>query len=126
MMLSAAVILLAYSISLFTPTNIAINIERMLANAAIGVSLGVEPNPYNTLAAELQQMETDLNDRERRILALESDLRASRAFETYLSFGSLALSAFLFMLVGFNFYLDRKRVASRDQPQRSFAVDLRN
>lgn len=123
--LSAAVILLAYSVSLFTPATIATRIEGMLANASIGVSLGVEPNPYNTLAADLKQMETDLDERERRILSLERELKRSRTTETYLAYGSLALSTCLFMLVGLNFYWDRRR-NERFARGSAYSVDLRH
>ncbi len=124
MSLSVAVILLAYSVSLFTPAIIASNIEHMLANAAVGVSMGVAPNPYNTLAAELAAMEKDLGEREQRVLTLEEELRASQSIEKYLAYGSLALSTCLFMLVGLNFYMDSRR---REQkvPVQDFAVNLR-
>jgi len=114
--LSVAVILLAYSVSLFTPAMIAANLGRMLANASVGMSVGVEPNPYNTLASDLKKMEDDLDARERRILSLEEELRGRRAMETYLAYGSLALSACLFMLVGVNFYLDSRRTRERQSP----------
>ena len=124
MSLSVAVILLAYSVSLFTPSIIASNVERMLANAAIGVSMGVAPNPYNTLASELADMEKDLDERERRILAIEDELRGARTLETYLAYGSLALSTCLFMLVGHNFYMDSRRRARVERVD-GFAVNLR-
>jgi len=121
--LSCAVILLSYSVSLFTPEVIAGSMTRMLANAAIGVSMGVEPNPYNTLASQLSDKAQELDERETRILALEDELRATRSLETYLATGSLVLSLLLFALVGLNFYRDARR--ARAETPRPFAVDLR-
>ncbi len=121
--MSAAVVLLAYSVSLFTPDVIAFNVQRMLANATIGMSVGVEPNPYNTLARQLEEKKTELDARETRILALEDELRASQRMERFLAYGSLVLSTCLFMLVGINFYRDGRR--SRVRAQNSFVVDVR-
>lgn len=120
--LSCAVILLSYSVSLFTPEVIAGSVSRMLANAAVGVSMGVEPNPYNTLALQLSDKEKELVVREERILALEAELGDARSLETYLATGSLALSVLLFALVGLNFYRDARRTATAAQ---TYAVDLR-
>jgi hypothetical protein len=120
--LSCAVILLSYSVSLFTPEVIAGSVTKMLANAAVGVSIGVEPNPYNTLASQLSDKEKELEAREDRILALEASVSDARSLETYLAAGSLVLSIFLFALVALNFYRDARR-ASAGSP-RPFAVDL--
>jgi hypothetical protein len=120
--LSAAVILLSYSVSLFTPDVIASNIGRMFASATIGMSVGVEPNPYNTLALQLEEKKSELDAREGRILALEDALHSSRRTERFLAFGSLALSTCLFMLVGLNFYMDGRRFR---RGTNTFAVDLR-
>ncbi len=94
----------------------------MLANAAVGVSLGIAPNPYNTLAQQLESKQSELNAREERVVALEDELRQSQLIERYVAFGSLFLSTCLFMLVGLNFYMDSRR---RPVPARPYAVDMR-
>jgi hypothetical protein len=95
----------------------------MLANASIGMSAGVEANPYNTLAQQLSDKELELQDRETRLLELTKDTNAgTRA--SYWALASLALSIIILVLVGANFYMDWKRGKVR-LTMPSLSVDLR-
>ena len=75
--------------------------------SAIGVSVSVPPNPFNTLAQQLQEKEDSLHFRERDLEAKEKKLtedgkNLSGKF-VYVVLGLLTI------LVSVNFYLDYKR-----------------
>ncbi|HVN26508.1 MAG TPA: hypothetical protein VMT99_02540 [Candidatus Paceibacterota bacterium] len=85
---------------------------RMLAQ--VGVTLGIEPNPYNTLNAQLDAKQTQLEmeqaDLEAQKEALASDTAASSAAASsplmrYL----IVIVGILALLVGLNFYFDWRR-----------------
>ena len=77
--------------------------------AAIGATVSVEPNPYNTLAEQLKNKEGQLSLRER---ALEESERAigsrSQKADTLLQY-LLAASGMLLFLILLNFYFDWRR-----------------
>ncbi len=105
--LGAGALLLAYSFSIATPEHIALSARSMLANAPVGIALGVAPNPINTLAEQLADKEAELMAREERLQYMER-LQAESAKDKTAVY-SLIASLALFLLVAFNFVLDFKR-----------------
>ena len=74
--------------------------------SAIGVSVNIMPNPFNTLAQQLAEKEEELLQRETLLLA-EQEGKTQGGIVLYLS---LAIGAVLLFLILLNFYLDyRKR-----------------
>ena len=94
--------------------------------AAVGVTMSVAPNPYNTVAAQLQLKETALKQKEQQ-LASRENAQASQpltAPSNRYSFYSLCMSIVLCILVAINFYFDVRRKGRADVAKR-FSVDLR-
>lgn len=85
--------------------NIVALAKYMLAQAgySIGVSLNVPENPFNTLAKQLQEKETDLQKREQ--LLNEIIVKTEKESKIILIL-ILTLIIILFILVLVNFYLD--------------------
>lgn len=106
--LLAATFLLALSFSSASPNSQYHTAKYMLANAAVGISASVPPNPYNTLAMELAQKEEDLREREARLAALEAAARDAGEANS-LALYALGISVTLLVLVGINFLLDWRR-----------------
>lgn len=80
----------------------------------VGVTAGVEPNPYNTMAQQLVQKELQLNDKEQQLRAqeqaMEANLRAEVArSERNTLLTVLGVTLLLLGLIATNFYFDRKR-----------------
>lgn len=94
--------------------------QRMVA-AAASLTLGVEPNPYNTLDAQLTAKQNELDQREAAIASKES----SGTADVY-GLASFCISIVLLILVAINFYYDRKMRGNRTaiMPGK-FSVDLR-
>lgn len=72
------------------------------AEAATNISMSVEENPYNKVAAQLQQKEKNINEREALLNKYEKELQR----------GNMTLALFvlaLFLLIMLNFYLDYHR-----------------
>lgn len=106
--LGVAVLLLGYSTSVAPPEHVAREARQLLANAVVGISTGVAPNPYNTLAAQLDSKQQELDERESRLERLESKA-IEREQDAQWAFYSLVASALLFLLVAANFYFDARR-----------------
>lgn len=87
---------------------------KMLAQ--VGIEVGVAPNPYNTLASELDQEQTQLTQEKADLDARETALASSTVAATTASpavwYLTLAI-AILALLVLANFYFDWRR-AQRD------------
>ena len=90
--------------------------SRAMENIAgvVGMGAAVLPNETNRIAQELQSKETELNMRERAIDAKEREIRdvvleetAKQNRLTLLVIAGITLC--LVLLIGMNFYLDRKR-----------------
>lgn len=100
---------------------------RELADAAVGLSAAVAANPYNTIAAQLDQKAATLNAREADLAKLQAQVGDKNAAGTLWGMASFAMSLVLLGLVAFNFYLDmRRRGNARDPLARRFLVDLRS
>lgn len=81
------------------------------AMAVTNVSMSVEENPYNKVAAQLQQKEKNISEREKLLNKYEKELQRS----------NMVLALFvlaLFLLIMLNFYLDyhRKRLDEHQEP----------
>jgi hypothetical protein len=81
------------------------------ARAATSISMSVEENPYNKVAAQLQQKEKRISEREDLLNRYEKELQR----------GNMALALFvllLFLLIMLNFYLDyhRKKLDEEKKP----------
>lgn len=107
-----------------SPKSIAEDAGSMLAGAGESLSASVPLNPYNSLAEQLAAKEQSLNEREAE---LDVETRASNLPSTADMFGfvSFALSLFLLVLVGVNFYLDSRRGKHNSIISSKFSVDLR-
>lgn len=114
--LMVAAPLLGYSFAHAGPEALAARAQSMLANASVGMSAGVTPNPYNDLAKQLNAKAASLEQKES---ALSSRSTTSDQYGFY----AFVMSSILLILVAINFYFDirRKRVLT---PSR-YAVDLR-
>lgn len=74
--------------------------------AAVGVSVGVEPNPYNSLAEQLNQKEEALTLREKRLREAENAQAATTQRKDRTLQYLLGLTSFLVFLIILNFVLD--------------------
>ncbi len=81
--------------------------------AQVGLSVGVLPNPYNTLDAQLNQKQAYLNEEQSYLNAQEAALASTSAAASPLTspLGWYLLAAIfaLFVLVVLNFYFDLRR-----------------
>ena len=118
---------LLYSLYITPPLHSALSSARLLADASIGLSASVPANPYNTIAAQLDQKAATLNQREADLAKLQAQVADKNAAGTLWGIASFAMSLVLLGLVAFNFYLDtRRRGNVRDPLARRFLVDLRS
>lgn len=101
-----ALALFIYATSVASPKVLVQNASMMLGSASVGLSMGVEPNPYNTASAELAQKQSELDAREARISASEG---GSLTGTRMLAAGSFMVSIIVLMLVAGNYYLDYRR-----------------
>ena len=80
--------------------------------AQIGITVGVAPNPYNTLDAQLNQEQDRLNQQASDLAAREAALASSTAAANSASPAVWHLDvsiAVIALLVSLNFYLDWRR-----------------
>ncbi|NTW22411.1 hypothetical protein HGA34_02575 [Candidatus Falkowbacteria bacterium] len=82
-----------------------------VADAATNVSMSVEENPYNKVAAQLKEKEKNISERERLVSKYEKELQRS----------NMVLALFvllLFLLIMLNYYLDyhRRRLDEEKKP----------
>lgn len=91
----------------------------MLSSAAVGMTVGVPENPYNSLALQLKLKEDELARREAALATPESksDTFVSQPFAVL----SMCVSLVLFVLLLLNFYFDwhRERMRSANAVQRT-------
>ena len=87
--------------------------------AQIGVVVGVAPNPYNTLNAQLDQEQDQLNQQAADLAAREAAFANGTKAADFVSpaiwylAGAIAIVALLVLL---NFYLDRRRSRQSSEP----------
>lgn len=113
----AAFAFLIFAFSRNSPALLAQSADSSLAAASMTVSAGVAPNQYNTLAAQLQQKEAQLDQE-------QNSIQQQSASVDMLGVYSLLISLALFILVAFNFYFDWKRSRTPLGSSSPFSVDL--
>lgn len=113
----AAFAFLIFAFSRNSPALLAQSADSSLAAASMTVSAGVAPNPYNTLAAQLQQKEAQLDQE-------QNSIQQQSASVDMLGVYSLFISIALFVLVAFNFYFDWKRSRRGAAGPSPYSVDL--
>ena len=115
-----ASLLFGFAVLTSTPDSLRENMHDTLA--AVGVSLSVVPNQYNTVAQQLDAKAAQLNQQEAQLNARTQVSNVQITTNNRYGFYSLCMSAVLLVLVSLNFYFDyRRRVA----PRRTYSVDLR-
>jgi hypothetical protein len=92
------------------------------------MSASVPANPYNTLAAQLSDEQSQLDQRAAQLAAKQSALNSQSVLVQDLGLAGFGLSVFLLILVGLNFYFDIRRRSGAPQGalERKFLVDLRS
>ena len=110
------ILLSAFSLFLVVARGRTPSVQGLLAQ--IGVVVGVAPNPYNTLDAQLNQEQDQLNQQAADLAAREAAFANSAKTADpvspaiwYLA-GAIAIVALLVLL---NFYLDRRRSRHEEQ-----------
>ena len=92
---------------------IAVDAPAGEAGANVGVSVGVLPNPYNTLAQQLQDKENDLTKREADLSKKEEGSNKQDKTLIYALIGG----GVLLLLILLNFYFDyRRKRRKQDTP----------
>jgi len=77
--------------------------------SSVGVSVSVPPNPYNTLAVQLEQWQKKLEEKEKILTQKEIELNQRTIFQgEIISKLVVALLIIIFLLILINFYLDFK------------------
>lgn len=95
-----------------------------LAAASASLSVGVAPNPDNTLAQQLDAKAAQLDVQQQHIQQLQQSLRSSS--NDTLGLYSLLASVLLLLLIAANFYLDwRRDRGGGGMLTKSLSVDLR-
>jgi hypothetical protein len=123
--LTIAIAACAYALIVGTPEDLAHSAAESLAAASVSISAGVAPNAENTLAAELTEKERQLTAREDALTQREASVSSENPWgANALGLYSLIASIALFILVGLNFYFDRRRFKP-GTVQRALMVDLR-
>ncbi len=102
---------LVFSLTFYEVNPLAV-VKYFLATAGstVGVSLGVPDNPFNTLAQQLKEKETRLENREYALDEREVELEERNLFlpsEIVLSL-ILGTMVMLLSLISLNFYFDHK------------------
>jgi hypothetical protein len=101
------------------------DVQSVVASAVVTSTAGVDSNPYNTLAAQLKDKEVTLNKREQQLNTAAQKVSNDSFAADSIAWVSLAVSAALFVLVGFNFYFDYRRQRGSGN-SRSLRLDLRS
>jgi hypothetical protein len=112
--------LLGYSkiILRIAPTDL-VSYSLASLGSAVGVSVSVPPNPYNTIAVQLQDWQNKLIEKEKTLNQKELELRQKSVIQgEIISKLIVALLGIIFLLVLINFYLDfkfRVKILSRGE-----------
>ncbi|MAF79583.1 hypothetical protein CL629_00690 [bacterium] len=76
----------------------------------VGVMVGVEPNPYNSIAQQLDEKEKELVQKEEELKIREETLNTEAVnINEQLLYLIIGVAGVLFVLLGTNFYLDWRR-----------------
>jgi len=87
--------------------------SRLLANVAgVGMSIGVAPNPENTMAEALHRWDDELAARQAAIVARERMLGAERARTERQAIYVLMAESLLCVLIAFDFIVGRRRAGA--------------
>lgn len=121
-MLIFAALFLAYAVVASTPASLLKSTHETLA-AAASLSVSIAPNPYNTMAQQFAQKETQLSQKEAQLNTQQEQLSSSITTNEKLGFYSLCMSVLLFVLVGVNFLFDIRR--GRGGARGTYSIDLR-
>jgi hypothetical protein len=116
---------LSYSLYVGSPVHVAQSAQRLMADAAVSMSASIAPNPYNTEAEQLAAKEARLNERAAQLTAQQNDLSSQGVIRENLGLISFFISLLLLVLVGLNFYFDRRRAMPLTRRSQKFLVDLR-
>ncbi len=101
-----ALVLFIYATSIDSPRALVQTAGSMVGSAVVGMSAGVEANPYNKVAAELSQKQSELDARE---AALNASPGGSLAGTRGLAAASFCISIIVLILVAANYYMDFRR-----------------
>ncbi|MBP9757435.1 MAG: hypothetical protein KBD06_02435 [Candidatus Pacebacteria bacterium] len=101
-----ALVLFIYATSIASPKVLVQDAGSMLGSAVVGMTVGVEPNPYNTAAVQLAAKQNELEAREELLRAQEG---GSVAGTRMLAAGAFVTSILVLLLVAANYYMDWKR-----------------
>ena len=101
-----ALVLFMYATSVASPRVLVKTASSMLGSATIGMTAGVQENPYNTAAEQLAQKQTELASREATVHAYEGGSLTSTRVLAALSF---VISILVLVLVAANYYMDFRR-----------------
>jgi hypothetical protein len=101
-----ALVLFIYATSVDTPGALARTAGSMVGSAVVGMTAGVEPNPYNSAATQLAQKQAELDAREANLNASgDASLTGTRG----LAAASFVTSVIVLLLVTANYYMDFRR-----------------
>ena len=101
-----ALVLFMYATSIDSPKILVKSAGSMLGSAVIGVYAGVDPNPDNTVAAQLAAKQQELDAREASIAANSGgSLTGTRS----LAAAAFVTSILVLLLVAANYYMDWRR-----------------
>ena len=76
----------------------------------VGVMVGVEPNPYNSIAQQLEEKEKELTQYEEELKNREETINTETvSINQQTLYLIIGVAGILFVLLGTNFYLDWKR-----------------
>jgi Na+/H+-translocating membrane pyrophosphatase len=101
-----ALVLFMYATSVDAPSALVATARSMVGSAVVGMTAGVEPNPYNSAAGQLAQKQNELESREQLVRAYEGgSLTGTRV----LAAASFLVSILVLVLVALNYYMDFRR-----------------
>jgi len=85
------------------------NFRSQTQSGAVGVGASVLPNPYNTLAIELKEWESDLSRKEAALDRRQQGFLVEKGVGGVQVYGGWLLALFLLMIFGVHLYVDKKR-----------------
>lgn len=98
--------LFMYATSVSSPSVLARDAFTMVGTGAVGMYAGVEPNPYNTAAAQLAAKQNELVAREATV---DAQTGGSLTGTRVLAAASFCISLIVLVLVSLNYYMDFRR-----------------